>query len=334
MKVWIQRFLNSLRARRNFSAHTHRAYAADLAEFEAFWLAEKGGDIEELSRHSLRAYLAHLQDPSKKLGRNSVLRKISSLRSFTRYLQGEKALKRDPFLNVPIPKKERRLPRFLSESEMASLIEKGSPGEEWVRLRDRAMLELLYSSGLRRSELVRLNVGDVDFVSGTVRVFGKGSRERVVPVGLEALKSIRDYLRARPSGDDGRSPLWLNAGLKPLGDSGAALILKRCVRRAGLLKTVTPHGLRHSFATALLDHGCDLRSLQEMLGHKNLTTTQIYTHTTLEKLRKIYGEAHPRSDAPPPEGGRSAPPGGDSHPRRHAPPTRGGADREEGEGSK
>ena len=298
MKVWVQRFLNALRARRNFSAHTHRAYSTDLGEFEAFWRENKHGEAGSLCRQHVRAYLAHVQDPAKKLSRNSVLRKISSLRSFARYLLEEKALQRDPFLNVPLPKKESRLPRFLTESEMGTLLEKGCSGQEWIQLRDKAMVELLYSSGLRRSELVRLSVGDVDFMSGAVRVFGKGSRERIVPAGKEALRAIRDYLRVRPASVEGgaRGPLWVNAQLKPLSDSGAALVLRRCVRKSGLLKTVTPHGLRHSFATALLDHGCDLRSLQEMLGHKNLTTTQIYTHTTLEKLRKIYGQSHPRAE--------------------------------------
>jgi integrase/recombinase XerC len=307
VKVWVQRFLNALRARRNFSAHTHRAYAADLAEFEAFWTANKHGEPGTLCRQHVRAYLAHVQDPAKKLSRNSVLRKISCLRSFARYLLEEKVLRGDPFLNVPLPKKEHRLPRFLTESEMGTLSEKGCEGQDWQALRDKAMVELLYSSGLRRSELVRMSVGDVDFMSGSVRVFGKGSRERVVPAGKAALQAIRDYLRSRPASVEGgaRGPLWVNAQLKPLGDSGLSLILRRRVRKSGLLKTVTPHGLRHSFATALLDHGCDLRSLQEMLGHKNLTTTQVYTHTTLEKLRKIYGQSHPRADghSSPPRGG-------------------------------
>lgn len=302
MKSRIQRFLTSLRARRNFSAHTLRAYAADLAEFEAFWTRRRGGAVSGLDRTCVRAYLAHLQTRlqtgrSKGLSRGSLLRKISSLRSFIRHLLDEGDLKKDPFLNVPLPKREKRLPRFLTEAEMGSVLKKGAPGVEWPRLRDRAVLEFLYSSGLRRSELVRLNVEDVDFMSGLVRVFGKGSRERMVPVGDAALKALRDYLRKRPrpKGSGPAEPLWINNKGRRLSDSGAALIVRRCVREAGLFKSVSPHGIRHSFATQLLDGGCDLRSLQEMLGHKNLSTTQVYTHTTLEKLRKIYKDAHPRS---------------------------------------
>ncbi|MFA5138663.1 MAG: site-specific tyrosine recombinase/integron integrase [Elusimicrobiota bacterium] len=297
LKLWIQRFLVALRSRRNYSEHTLRAYAADLAEFEGFF---GSGDVSTITRQRIRAYLAHLQ--TRKLRRSSLLRKISGVRAFTRFLLQEGALKRDPFLNVPLPKMERRLPRFLTEAEAETLLgnsEQAAAG--WVGLRDRAILELFYSSGIRRSELVRLNTADVDLMGGVVRVFGKGGKERVVPAGQPALAVLREYLRARPSARGlGRSePLWLSASGQRLSDSGVALIVRRSVRRSGLLKGVTPHGLRHSFATALLNRGCDLRALQEMLGHKNLATTQIYTHTTLKRLQEVYGKSHPRSHKAP-----------------------------------
>ncbi|MFH1723530.1 MAG: tyrosine-type recombinase/integrase [Elusimicrobiota bacterium] len=325
MKIWIQRFLTALRSRRNCSVHTLRAYAADLSEFEVFWRRQGGGDVSELTRQRVRAYLAKLQ--GRGLGRNSVLRKVSCLRSFCAFLREEKALARDPFLNIPIPKAEKRLPRFLTESETSALMERGSQGSGWMRLRDRAILELLYSSGLRRAELGRLNVVDVDFVGGVVRVFGKGARERIVPVGDPALKAIRDYLNVRPRpATAGRTePLWINAKGGRLSDGGVALVVKRCVREAGLLKTASPHALRHSFATQLLDRGCDLRSLQEMLGHKTLSTTQIYTHTTLEKLRKVYKKSHPRAKSaslPRGEGSRAVE-GADSPPGHRRPPAGG-----------
>lgn len=303
MELRIQRFLNALRSRRNFSPHTLRAYAADLAEFAAFWTAVGGGEPEALTRTRVRAYMASLQTrmaegKSKGLSRASLLRKIAALRSFVAWLQDEEELVKDPFLSVPLPKRERRLPAFLTENEMTQLLESVAAGEKWVELRDRAILELLYSSGLRRSEMARLNVADVDFYGGVVRVFGKGARERVVPVGETALKALKAYLDARPAPKEpGRAePVWLNVQARRLSDAGIAMIVRSSVKKAGLHKRISPHAIRHSFATQLLDNGCDLRALQEMLGHKNLTTTQIYTHTTLEKLRGVYKNAHPRSE--------------------------------------
>ena len=304
MTLWVQRFLTALRARRNGSEHTLRAYAVDLGEFAAFW-ERRGGGPAALSRTHVRAYLAHLQTrlqggraaAGKGLGRASVLRKASALRSFVRFLREQGALSRDPFLNIPLPKPERRLPRFLTGAEVEALLDKGAEGGAWLALRERALLELLYSSGIRRSEAARMSVADLDVLSGTARVFGKGSRERVVPVGDAALKALRAYLSARPRllETGGAAPLWVNARGRRLSGEGVALLVRRAARRAGLLKGLSPHGLRHSFATELLGRGCDLRALQEMLGHKNIGTTQVYTHTTLERLREVYGKAHPRS---------------------------------------
>ncbi len=286
MKLRIRRFLNSLRSQRNFSTHTLRAYSADLGEFAEF--TGKG----ELDRRCVRAYIAHLN--GKGLRRNTLLRKISSLRSFARYLVEEGALSKDPFLNVPIPKKENRLPRFLTDAEMRRLLEHVARGEKWMELRDWAILEVLYSSGLRRGELAGLRTGDLDFVGGVVRVLGKGNRERIVPVGDTALGAVRRYLQARPvARKSEESFLWWNASRSRLSDAGVALIVRRCVRAAGLHKTLSPHAIRHSFATQLLNGGCDLRSLQEMLGHKSLSSTQIYTHTSLENLKKVYDKSHP-----------------------------------------
>lgn len=296
MQVLIQSFLTFLRASRNYSAHTLRAYGADLAAFAARY-----PDLEPaaLDRSIVRDYLAWLQGGGRKrtapggASRNSVLRRISSLRSFCRWLREEGILKSDPFLNVPLPKKEARLPKFLTEAEMESLLDGARPKGPRAA-RDRALVELLYSSGLRRSELSGLNVGDVDFVSGLVRVFGKGGRERLVPVGRKALAALRDYLGAR-SRAQAREPLFLNAKGGRLSGQGVALVLKAWIRGVGWPKIVTPHQLRHSFATHLLNQGCDLRSVQEMLGHKSLATTQVYTHLSLERLKKVYQDAHPKA---------------------------------------
>jgi len=301
LKIWAQKFLTHLRASRNYSVHTLRAYGADLDQFlkrlpEAQPCA--------LSRNHVRAYLADLQN-SGRLSRNTVLRKVSALRAFFRFLRREGAMTQDPFCALPLPRKAAKLPKFLTESEMGELLARGGPSRTPFKERDRAILELLYSSGLRRSELAALNVGDVDFVSGFVRVFGKGSRERLVPVGKTALACLREYLRQRGPDDLGKgvvvrgdSPLFVNARGRRLTDAGVAFLLKCWLRRAGTLKSVAPHAFRHSFATHLLNAGCDLRSVQEMLGHKSLATTQVYTHVSLEKLKQVYRQAHPKGAAP------------------------------------
>lgn len=297
MTAWVQRFLTALRARRNNSEHTLRAYAADLGEFAAFWEKRGGGEPAAMDRGAVRAWLMRLQE--RELARASVLRKVSALRSFCRFLREERALERDPFLNVPLPKAQRKLPRFLTAQEVSELLEKGAPGSDWVSLRDRAIAELLFSCGARRTEVERLSVPDVDFLGGTIRLYGKGSKERLVPIGDAALKVLRAYLaaRPRPSEAGAAAPLWTNQRGRRLSGGGIALIVRRTARKAGLLKGLSPHALRHSFATALLDNGCGIRELQEMLGHSNIGSTQLYTHTTLEKLRAVYGKSHPRAGA-------------------------------------
>ncbi len=287
MKIWVQRFLTTLRAARHCSAQTLRAYEADLRSFLSFI-----GPLppRSLERSHLRAYLAELQKGA--LRRNSMLRRISALRSFTRYLREQGALGRDPFLNLPMPKRESRLPRFLTEKEVAQVLGEGGRGR--LPERDRAILELLYSSGLRRSELSALNVGDLDLVSGLARVFGKGARERLVPVGAAALSALRGYLKKRARPGPGE-PLFLNARGGRLGGQGVAWVLRRWGDSAGWPKPLNPHAFRHSFATHLLNNGCDLRSVQEMLGHKSLQSTQVYAHVSLERLRKVYEEAHPEA---------------------------------------
>jgi len=289
LEEWRTRFLAHLRAARNFSPHTLRAYGADVAHFLRLSGTAAAAGVD---RDRIRAYLARLQADAG-LARNSVLRRMSAVRSFVRYLRKEGALSGDPFANVPLPKKQARLPRFLSEREMEDLLD-AALKQGRFSARDKAVMELLYSSGLRRSEVSRLNVGDVDFFSGAARVLGKGGAERLVPVGARSLAALRRYLDKR-SGGQGGDPLFLNWRGRRLSDQGVAVILKRWMSAAGWHKKVTPHVFRHSFATHLLNKGCDLRSVQEMLGHKNLSTTQVYTHVSLDRLKSVYGEAHPRA---------------------------------------
>lgn len=287
MRLQIERFLTRLRAAKNYSPHTLRAYRADLGGFLTMFPDLKSGEID---RSHVRRHLAELQ--SGEASRATVLRKASALRSFVGFLRSEGELRRDPFLGVPLPKRIRSLPRFLTEAEMDEILQapvSAAPGGE----RDRALIELLYSSGLRRAEISALNVGDVDFLSGVARVFGKGSKERVVPVGGDALKCLRTYLRSRGRPADGE-PLFANLRGLRISPDGVMFLVRRWIKRSSLLKKVTPHVFRHSFATHLLNHGCDIRVVQEMLGHVSLRTTQIYTHVCLDRLREVYRAAHPR----------------------------------------
>ncbi|MDT8285630.1 MAG: tyrosine recombinase XerC [Elusimicrobiales bacterium] len=307
MKVLIERFLLHIKSQLNFSRHTVRAYASDLAEFAAYAEAEGAEFPAGFDRYLMRAYMAMLQE-DRKNSRNTIIRKVSSARSFIRWLIAEGELESDPFALLRAPKKEKRLPRFLTEGEVRKLYDYNAPvsGRDTLRHgvpvpsaplapRDYAILALLYSAGLRRSEVTGLNVGDVDFYSGFARVMGKGSKERLVPVGDKALESLRAYLASRPEGRAPARPLFLNARGGRLSGHGVALIVKKMARQARFARGLNPHALRHSFATHLLDHGCDLRSVQEMLGHKNLETTQVYTHVSLERLKEVYDKAHPRS---------------------------------------
>lgn len=289
MKLQLERFLTRLRAAKNYSPHTLRAYRTDLEGFAAKFPDLAAADLD---RAHVRRHLAELQ--SGESSRATVLRKASALRSFVKFLRAEGELKRDPFLGVPLPKRTRALPKFLTEAEMdeilAAPVSSGDAGSE----RDRAMIELLYSSGLRRAEMSVLNVGDLDPLSGTLRVFGKGSKERLVPVGKEALGRLRAYLRSRGAPADGE-PLFANLRGARLSSEGVAFVVRRWVRRSSLLKKVTPHVFRHSFATHLLNRGCNIREVQEMLGHADLNTTQIYTHVSLKQLQDVYKVSHPRN---------------------------------------
>jgi site-specific recombinase XerD len=290
----IRRFLDSLRGERNASPHTLRAYETDLSAFAAF-AGKAGAGPTAWDRPFLRRYLALLGETVK--ARNTLLRKRASLRAFLKFLHRDKVLPSDPSAGLPPLKRERRLPGVLSQDEASALM--AAPAA--VDGRDRALLELLYSAGLRAGELSSLDVEGVDFWEGTVRVTGKGGRERVVPAGAKALDALRDFLvkrgidpLSRP-GVRGRRPLFVNRRGGRLSTRSVYDVVRSAARRAGLPPAVHPHTLRHSFATHLLDRGCDLRSVQEMLGHKNLSTTQVYTHLTPSRLKQVYGKAHPRA---------------------------------------
>lgn len=292
MNPHVQNFLRFLESEKNASSHTVKNYAIDLREFTAF-LEKKG--IEGVDYIDIRSFLALLKD--KNYSKSTISRKLACIRSFFKYLAREDVIKTNPSAGIATPKREKRLPDFLEPAEVVQLIEAPDAGT-WEGKRDRAILETLYSSGLRVSELVGLNQDDLDFFSGLVRVRGKGKKERIVPLGQAALKSIQEYTQQKPPKvrDNGlKKPLYLNRSGGRLTDrSVRRMILKYC-RGTGLKKEVSPHMLRHSFATHMLDNGADLRSVQELLGHENLSTTQIYTHVTTKRLKEAYEAAHPRA---------------------------------------
>ncbi|MDR0953473.1 MAG: tyrosine recombinase XerC [Elusimicrobiota bacterium] len=283
----IENFTLSMRGR-NLSAHTIRAYSGDLGEFAAFMALRNLLSVKDFNIRSIRSYLAY--ENAKEVSRGTMLRKISALRSFAKFLTNRGLIAASPFSLFYAPKRDTLLPKFLTEEEASKLMEAEiSPR---FATRNKALLELLYSSGLRRSEILGLNVGDINFTEGYVKVLGKGSKERLVPVSDIALEALSNYLSARASVNNA-SPLFLGSRNTRLSGEGLAQIVKKSAVKSHLARKVTPHSLRHSFATHLLNNGCDLKSLQEMLGHKSLSATQVYTHVSLDRLKKVYDKAHP-----------------------------------------
>ncbi len=286
----IGKFLDFLKIERNASAHTLRNYAKDLSLLRRA-LGER--PWEEVDLLALRQFAA--EERSRGLSKATVARRIAAVRSFFRFLHREGHLASNPALGLVRPKQDRHLPAFLSVEQAARLVE-APQGEDFSACRDRAILETLYSTGLRVSELVGLKIHDVDLIGGSLRVVGKGRKERLVPVGSYSVQAIRRYLKTlEPRHDLPDRPLFQNFRRGGLTDRSVRRILNRYLAQAGAALKVSPHALRHSFATHLLDRGADLRAVQELLGHSSLTTTQVYTHVTTERLKRVYDSAHPRA---------------------------------------
>ena len=325
----IHQFIHYLSVEKNASPHTCRCYRRDLEGFEDF-LKNSGmvltptGDvkIEKVDRIAIRKYLSFLHRKNKK---SSIARKISTLRSFFKYLVREQIIPSNPAKSVSTPKVEKTLPTTLTVDEAfrlmespKSISEKFSPERPREKdLRDQAILELLYSSGLRVSELVGLNSNQLDMDLGIVRVMGKGRKERIVPVGVKAIEVLKAYLEERgmlkglrpggrtslramrlsepAAGPEGEEPIFVNSLGGRLTARSVGRLIKKYSRHSGIFRKVSPHSLRHTFATHLLDAGADIREIQEMLGHSSLSTTQRYTHVSMGKLMEVYDKAHPRS---------------------------------------
>ena len=290
MESHTDRFLRFLEAEKNASPHTIKNYRSDLKEF--FQFLGNSCSLSEINYLSIRRFLAFLKD--KEDLKSTVSRKLACLKSFFKYLTREQLVPVNPASAISSPKRDRKLPAFLELSEVESLIG-ASNGNTWEMKRDKSILEMLYSSGIRVGELVGLNAPDVDLLSSLVKVRGKGKKERIVPIGSCAAKAIREYQDAVPGKDPTEGPLFLNRQKTRLTDRSVRRIILKYARKAAIGKGISPHTLRHTFATHLLDRGADLRSVQELLGHAHLSTTQIYTHVTAKRLREVYDQAHPRA---------------------------------------
>ncbi len=292
-------FLAYLELERGLSRNTLEAYRSDLLQYGQF-LAEARIGALEVSERQLNKFVAALANGANgrpPVAPATVQRKVACLRSFYRHLRREGLLEHDPTANLRAPKRGQRLPQVLARAEVQRLLAQPA-GTDPAALRDRALLELMYACGLRASEAVTLEVGDLDLEAGVLRTRGKGSKERLVPIGREAVRAIRQYLsRGRPRLAGGRAEhrLFVNQRGAGLTRQGLYKIVQRHARGAGLADKMSPHTLRHTFATHLLAGGCDLRSLQEMLGHADISTTQLYTHLSAERLKDVYFDAHPRA---------------------------------------
>jgi integrase/recombinase XerC len=304
-KALIDSFLESLVTEKGYSDHTRRAYQKDLLDFLSFWAESPFAHsarqkrapavkLKQIDGIMLRGYLGFLHRKNRK---TTIARKLSAIRSFFKYLVKNGIILENPAELVLTPKQDKTLPVYLSVDEIFRLLD-SIQTDTLLGLRNRAIFETLYSSGIRVSELAEMNFSDVDFSAAVVQVSGKGNRQRIVPVGQKALAAIKAYRTRLQKQTGSRSitegPLFLNRFHKRLSPRSIARILKKLVETAGLLTPVSPHALRHTFATHMLDAGADLRTVQELLGHKSLSTTQKYTHVSIDRLMETYDRAHPR----------------------------------------
>ena len=293
MQEVFNKYINYLEAERNASPYTVRNYTSDLLGFFQFLRLKRVDSLKEVDKHTLRDYLSHLVGQG--FVKASIARKLSAIRSFYRYLVREELLTTNPIQETSSPKLDRRLPEFLTIDEMKRLLEAPDLSTPQGQ-RDRALLELLYASGLRVSELVRLNLEQVNLDTREIRVLGKGSKERMVLMGKPAAEALTAYLnQGRPEllGKKKTSALLLNRYGERLTERSVQSILEEYANIIGIEKRVHPHMLRHTFATHLLDGGADLRVVQELLGHASLSSTQIYTHVSKSQAKKVYLSAHP-----------------------------------------
>lgn len=297
----IQAFLQYLRTQRNYSPHTIAAYEDDLRQFSGFLqrhFADRPYSIDEIDHVTVRLFLGDCLEEG--FGKRSVARKLACVKSFFKFLYRTKALDRNPAGNVGAPKLEKRLPQYLDEESVMELMKQPDVTTTMGK-RDAAILELFYSTGIRLSELINLRLGSIDFRAGTLRVTGKGSKDRIVPFGRPANTALRRYLECRSdlvskaSADDIADTVFLTRRGKRLSPKGVNVLMNEYIGRVSEIDKKSPHVLRHTFATHLLNRGADLRAVKELLGHESLSTTQVYTHVSVDRLKKVYSQAHPKA---------------------------------------
>lgn len=295
---YIKQFEQYLQVEKNASEHTCRNYLLDLREFDSF-ITQKASSsvsgVEQISNLTIRGYMGQLAKNNKK---SSQARKLSALRTFFRFLIKQGVIIDNPASVVRTPKQDKYLPQHLTVDEAFALLD-SVPASDPAHARDRAILEVLYSTGIRVSELVGLNRNDLELNLGIIKVCGKGRKERIVPIGKKAIAALNHYLQKSesllPEGQRGNIPVFLNSRSGRLTARSVGRLIDKYVRHCGLQRNISPHSIRHSFATHLLNAGADLRAIQELLGHVNLSTTQRYTHLNIDKLMEVYDRAHPRS---------------------------------------
>ncbi|MFH1092903.1 MAG: tyrosine recombinase XerC [Candidatus Omnitrophota bacterium] len=291
MERYIDKFLNYLKVEKDASVHTLINYSVDLKELAQFL---NNRELKTIDVFDVRKFLVTLRQKGFK--KVTIARKMACLRSFFKFLTREGHLKANPMIGLVGPKLEKKLPLFLGEDDIVKLLETPDVADA-AGLRDKAILETLYSTGIRVSELVGLSVEDIDFISGIVRVYGKGKKERLAPIGDRALRVIKNYLKKRKKGiGTSDRAVFLNKDGRRLTDRSIRNIVEKYIKVASIRTDISPHSLRHSFATHLLNRGADLRSVQELLGHANLSTTTIYTHLSTERLKNVYDKTHPRAN--------------------------------------
>lgn len=297
---YINKFLEYIRSQRGYSHNTVRNYEIDLRQFFEY-LKKNNGDPADLDTIDFRVIRGYLGGLFKRYKKTTIARKLSAIRSFFNYIERNGQREGNPAAEISSPKQGNYIPEYLNIDDMFRLLQTAAVSNP-LESRDLAILELLYSCGIRVSELTGLNLSDIDFDQRLVRVIGKGNKERIVPIGKKALEAVGNYIkstdRLRRKGrnleESGVSPLFLNNRGGRLSSRSVSTLIKKYVTESGLVNGITPHSIRHTFATHLLDSGADLRSVQELLGHVSLSTTQKYTHVTLDKLMDVYDKAHPR----------------------------------------
>lgn len=295
MRKAIDEFLAYLTHERNASPHTIAGYARDLGQLADYFAARRVR-WKDAGNVALRGFLAGLHE--RKQTKSTIARKLAAVRSFFDFCVRKRWLPENPAQLLATPRREKHLPAFLSEEEMAAFLDVPGESRDPLVKRDKALLELLYATGIRVSELTGLTLTDVSFTERLVRVRGKGKKERLVPFGRKAEESLREYLAARPFAGEGRKEtdaLFLNYRGEPLTPRSVQRMVRKYLRRTAIGRRISPHALRHSFASHLLGRGADLRAIQELLGHESLATTQKYTHMDVKQLLAVYKKSHPRS---------------------------------------